>query len=513
MSTWLALNLPALPLQLAQRGLHAALARNLVLAIVDGPVQRTDIVFCNDKACSAGVQPGMKLAAAQALAHDLLAIRRDAQRERMALEELACWAYQFSARIAHFQIRNSSGVLIETGASERLFGGRDALRQRIVGALRSLGYRATDASAATPTAARILACARELGLRPPDAVAAPELPSALGPLPLRLLGWEEQINETLHALGLRTIGQVLALPREAFARRFGAQQLSDLDRMLGTIPDPHPLFTPLEQFRAHIELPADLVDVAQLTVPVHRLLRLLEGFLRGQGTGATALLLRIHHSARREQPIAPTMIDLALAVPERDAQRLLRLLTERLTRVSLPEPAIRLELELERMAELVPSNGSFLPPVPKSAAQGIDALQLAETLHARLGSAGVFQLQALSDHRPEFAYRIVPLAPGLPYRQSQTPLPTQRPLMILPTPHRLPTTPKESGTPHYGDGGPLALLAGPERIEAGWWDLGQAQRATVHRDYFVARNRSGQTLWIYRELAAPHNWFLHGFFA
>jgi len=513
MSTWLALNLPALSLQLAQRGLNAALARNLTLAIVDGPVQRTDIVFCNDKARSAGVLPGMKLAAAQALAHDLVAIRRDAQRERTALEELACWAYQFSARIVPFQARDSSAVLIETGASERLFGGRDALRQRIVGALRSLGYRATDASAATPAAARILACARELGLRPPDAVAAAQLPSALGPLPLRLLDWEEQINETLYALGLSTIGQVLALPREAFARRFGAQQLSDLDRMLGTIPDPQPPFAPLEQFRAHIELPADLVDVAQLTVPVHRLLRLLEGFLRGHGAGATALLLRVHHSARREQPTAPTTIGLALAVPERDAQRLLRLFTERLTRISLPEPAIRLELELERMAELVPPNASFLPPAPQSATQGTDALQLAETLHARLGSTGVFQLQALSDHRPEFAYRVVPLAPGLPYPQSQTPLPTQRPLMILPTPQRLATAPKESGTPHYGEGGPLALLAGPERIEAGWWDLGQAQRATVHRDYFVARNRSGQTLWIYRELTAPHNWFLHGFFA
>ncbi|HEX7156746.1 MAG TPA: hypothetical protein VF229_05995, partial [Burkholderiaceae bacterium] len=60
-------------------------------------------------------------------------------------------------------------------------------------------------------------------------------------------------------------------------------------------------------------------------------------------------------------------------------------------------------------------------------------------------------------------------------------------------------------------GGPLVLLAGPERIEAGWWDVGR--RPTVHRDYFVARNRCGQTLWIYRELAAPRGWYLHGFFA
>ncbi|HXY04934.1 MAG TPA: DNA polymerase Y family protein [Burkholderiaceae bacterium] len=511
MPIWLALNLPALSLQLAQRALDPALARSLTLVIVDGPVQRTDIVFCNDKARRAGIVPGMKLSAAQALAKELVAIRHDAQHERTALQELSCWAYQFSARIASFQGRGGSGLLIETGASERLFGGRDALRQRIVGALRSVGYRATNASAATPAAARVLACARALGLTASDAVEQAQLPGALRRLPLHLLGWEEQINETLQALGLSTIGEVLALPREAFARRFGAQQLSDLDRMLGTLADPHPPFTPLEQFRARIELPADLVNVAQLSVPLHHLLRLLEGFLRGHGAGATTLGLRIHHSARREKPVAPTTIRLALAVPERDAQRLLRLLTERLARLRLPEPAIRIELELEHMAQLLPRNASFLPPAPQPATPGIDALQLAETLHARLGSEGVFQLQALSDHRPEFAYRVVPLAPALSYPQSQTPLPTQRPLMVLPAPRPLPTALLDSGVPQYG--GPLAFLAGPERIEAGWWDVGQAQRATVHRDYFVARNRNGQTLWIYRELAAPHNWFLHGFFA
>ena len=61
------------------------------------------------------------------------------------------------------------------------------------------------------------------------------------------------------------------------------------------------------------------------------------------------------------------------------------------------------------------------------------------------------------------------------------------------------------------------LIAGPERIEAGWWDLGspahgQKSRA-VHRDYFVARNGRGQLLWVFRELAAPRGWFLHGLFA
>ena len=526
MSTWFALALPALPLQLARRTLDPALARTLVLAIVDGPVQRGVVIFCNRRARAAGVAPGMKLAAAQALAHDLVAIGYSAAREQDALQELACWAYQFSACIVPYRTPGGSGLVMETGASERLFGGRAALHGCIVGALRHLGYRATAACAPTPAAARVLARARAGTGAPVDGTAADTdlagLPAVLAPLPLALLGWEEPVNETLQTLGLVTIGQLLALPRDAFARRFGARRLTDLDRLLGKIPDPQPPFAPPERFQARIELPADLVDAQRLLVPAQRLLHLLEGFLRGHGAGATALLLRVHHSPRRDRAIAPTAIALGLAAPERDPRRLLRLFTERMDRVRLPEPAVLLDLELERMAPLLPHHPSFLPPAPQACspggtaggAAGPDALQLAEILHARLGPQGVFQLQAASDHRPERAYRVVPFAaaasPAAGLSPSLTPPAAQRPLLILPAPRRLRTPAADAECPHYG--GPLALLAGPERIEAGWWDLGHASQAGVHRDYFVARNERGQTLWIYRELATPRNWFLHGFF-
>jgi protein ImuB len=57
----------------------------------------------------------------------------------------------------------------------------------------------------------------------------------------------------------------------------------------------------------------------------------------------------------------------------------------------------------------------------------------------------------------------------------------------------------------------LKLLAGPERIQAGWWD-----DAMVARDYFIAGNELGQLLWIYREAnPAVQNsarWYLQGLF-
>ncbi len=517
MSLWLALSLPSLPLQLAQRALDPALAGVLALAIIEGPPQHPVVAFCNRAARSAGVVPGLKLAAAQALARDLIAIERQPPRERDALAELACWAYQFSAQVAPLARPSASGVLIETGASERLFGGRPALRQRIVRGLRGLGYHAADGAAATPRAAWLIAQARARGLAAGDAAEPAGLRAVLAPLPLTLLDWDEAATGTLQALGLTMIGDLLRLPRDAFARRFGAHRLADLDRTLGALADPQPRFVPPERFEARIELPADVTESSQLMFPARRLLRLLEGFLRGRNAGTAGLLLRARHSPRRSAPIPPTPIDLALAVPERNAGRLAQLLEERLTRVTLPEPAIALELTVERFAAFAPPDATLLPPAPQTGPQGLSWLQLAETLHARLGSERVFQLQAIDDHRPEHAYRIMPLAIDAAELRGTAAAALQRPLLILPTPQPLRPRAGDRGGSSADDGeppehgGPLALLAGPERIEAGWWDVGR--RPTVHRDYFVARNRRGQTLWIYRELAAPRGWYLHGFFA
>ncbi len=62
----------------------------------------------------------------------------------------------------------------------------------------------------------------------------------------------------------------------------------------------------------------------------------------------------------------------------------------------------------------------------------------------------------------------------------------------------------------------MQLIAGPERIESGWWDSDGTTdqcRGDALRDYFVAVGRNHARLWIYREHAPPHHWYLHGLFA
>ena len=54
---------------------------------------------------------------------------------------------------------------------------------------------------------------------------------------------------------------------------------------------------------------------------------------------------------------------------------------------------------------------------------------------------------------------------------------------------------------------PQELLAGPERIESGWWD-----GADVARDYYLAREANGAQLWVFQDLRGG-GWHVHGIWA
>jgi protein ImuB len=75
--------------------------------------------------------------------------------------------------------------------------------------------------------------------------------------------------------------------------------------------------------------------------------------------------------------------------------------------------------------------------------------------------------------------------------------------------------------------GALQFLAGPYRIESGWWDdRAQANEHAAHaaRDYFVVASERAGVLWIFRERMslgdashshtgdASFGWYLHGVF-
>ncbi len=479
---WLALNFPRLSLDVFARGTPAPEP----LAVISSSGTDAEVVACNRAGERRGVRPGMPLAAACALAADLRTVTRDIETERAALERIATWAIQFTSTVS---IAAPADVLLEIAGSLQLFGGLTSLWTRIEQGISALGYEGAIACAPTPLAAQLFARASLAArIRHPDA-----LRLGLDPLPLEVLGWPPKSVATLRDADIHTFGACLRLPRDGLARRLGQHMLDDLDRALGRLADSRPAFIPAAHFSASLALPAPVQEAEPLIFAARRLLTELCGWLAATGQGVQRLRLTLEHEDRTD-----THITLELAAASRDAEHLVTVLRERLARVSLGSPAVAITLAAELVTALAARNLTFLPDEQSRAET---AARLIERLRARLGDESVRGLNAVADYRPELAWRVCEPDGE---RDAGAPGPaSNRPLWLLAAPKPLA---EAAAAPCYN--GPLTLVAGPERIESGWWDGDD-----VKRDYFIAETADSATLWVYRECRAGGGWFLHGFFA
>lgn len=344
------------------------------------------------------------------------------------------------------------------------------------------------------------------------------LAALLAPLSLECLDLEAGVCRRLANFGMTTLGGLLGLPRAGLSRRFGPSLAGDLARALGEVPDPRARFPFPEHFRQFLELPARVEQAGALLFAARRLLESLQGWLAVRGAGVSRCTLTLEHEYR-----APTDLVLGFAGLTRDGARLTRVLGERLGQLTLAAPVRALVLQADEVGELAGEEGVL--PGQSGPGEG-DPARVAvvlERLRARLGEDKVYGLTTVADYRPERASRKCPpdgllaTRPGEegPGRSSAAPPPPgPRPLWLLEPPRPLD---ERQGRPWHA--GPLSLLAGPERIESGWWDEGEAGpeapgeapalTGDLCRDYFVAANPRGEWLWIFRD---ARGWFLHGSF-
>jgi protein ImuB len=469
---WLALHFPVLSLDLLDDG------GVVPLVVVERAGGRPVVRCANAVARRQGIAPGLEAGGARALCATLRVRERDLVREGETLERLAAWAWQFTSQVS----LEADALLLEVGRSRRLFGGMQRLLGRIREGLAVLGFQVVAFLA--PTAAGALALARQ-GV---DGAARDlgEMRERLTDLPLTALALDERARQTLHDAGLRRLGQVLALPRAGLGRRTGPDFLAWLDRLLGAVPDPRPLFEPPAVYSGRLDLPAEVGTTEALLFPARRLLHELAGFLAGRQLGTGRLDWQLAHAER-----APTRFTIGLASPGRDAERFLVLLRERLQRLALPAPVREIALTVQNLA---PFAGTPLDLLDGRAADRCP--ELLERLRTRLGEGAVTGYRLVADHRPERAY--APCAPGQGTGGLRFP---SRPLWLLVEAEPLAM---RDGRPWRG--GPLALAGERERIVAGWWEGGG-----VARDYFVAVGPSGERLWVYLDLTSGR-WFLHGIF-
>jgi len=475
---WLCLHLPELSLEVQD----PSPGKDGPRAVWAGEGRRALIITANGPARELGVHPGLPLNGALARVPRLDIHPRRPDLEAAALARLAGWAGRFTPTVV---IEPAGALLLEVRGSLRLFNGLEALRAAVAGEVASLGHGARLASA--PTARGALWLAR---------AAVPPAPfrRALAALPVEHLGWPDRVVRALVQTGLSTVGDCLRLPREGFARRWGAGRLRELDEALGRSPEVFTVHVPATRFTASRELPAETREVTRLIAGATPLLAELGATLTARQAAVGRLWCRLGMADGTE-----TRLCLVLRQPAGPdaAGRLPGLLRLRLEGLALSAPVTRLTLQADLEPAAAPA-GTDLLGAALQPGDGLPALL--DRLRARLGGPAVQGLALRAEHRPERAFCPVPEpgaggspATGLPRRP--------RPVWLLPEPRGLALV---AGQPAWQ--GALCLEAGPERIESGWWDGGD-----IRRDYYRASNARGAMLWIYQDLRT-RRWYLHGVF-
>jgi protein ImuB len=507
---WIAVHLPQLSMESFATTLSPAW-RGRPLALIESH----RITHVDGRAAESGVQPGAKRSTALALAGDLVLGQADPARDAQAVQAVGYAALAFTPMVC-IEATDRAGtpvpvVLLEVQSSLRCFGGLRLLLACLQRALQPLGHELQIASAPTALGAAVLARWRDDLASGPHSVDLAALRCLLDDAPVWLLGPGREHWEALQGMGLRQLSDLRHLPRSGLSRRFGTALLADLDRARGDAPDPRePIVCPAV-FEQRIELFTRADTAEQMMAGARVLIARLITWARVRQSRVASFTLRMHHEAHRLRDAHSSELVIGLAEPSADAAHLVSLLSERLARMPLAGPALEMSLRCDALVQS-PAPNAELFPTRSAEAEGLT--RLIERLQARLGAEGVQRLALVADHRPERAAAWMPAQSALISKAAPTVTQAPdggpvRPLWLLPEPLPLP----EQGMRPSLDGTPLQLLAGPERIETGWWDGDLAAR-----DYFIARAHDGALVWVFRArlpLSSPDGsgWFLQGRFA
>ena len=274
----------------------------------------------------------------------------DAAHSAVVLQRLCLHAQTFTSFVS---IEPPNALLLEIKGSLQLFGPLERLHADIDACWRRLALQAYSAAAPSTLAALWLARSGEHTGKP--AGGHPVVIDDLGTLSGRLAGlpiactaWDTERLQTLHALGVTRMGELLRLPRAGLARRLGAATVRDLDIALGRQFAPRRTFVPRARFRARCDFEEEIENVAYLEKALEPLIACCAQFLRERQAGVQALRLKLQHRAG-----TATRMHAGLADITGERRRLTDVLTQKLGRLELSGPGQRHGIDLRFLAAAV----------------------------------------------------------------------------------------------------------------------------------------------------------------
>jgi len=474
-SLWLCLRFEQLPLQCLNRSEEEPV---VVLS-------KQRVIRSNDCAAALGIRRGMGTATVRALAEpgSVQLLERDTTAEQRSLQQLCCWAYSVTPTLYTFQ---EDCLQLEIGGCLKLFQGLEPLMATITRGTTSRGYRVQTGMASTPKAAWLLShadvdTAMDTGQ---------DLKSRLAPLPLKLLDSFSSAVDSLQRAGLNSFGDIFPLPLAALGRRCGQEFIHFLQQLLGEREDlqgdyqPPKIFSDQYWFGYEVKVNAELLPAIQV------LLQSLCLFLRHTQLRTGEIEWQLIGIDSKLHPFA-----VRSASSHSHWQSWYQLSCIHIDQLKLSGSVEGIALLCHSLHTGELENIDLF----NTHKQREPLNNLLDRLRSRMGLQAVEHVGCRDEHLPEFALHIGNDSPKDTHDTGQPC--TQRPFWLMPQPQRL----RQHGSQLYWNG-PIELIYGPERIEDNWW------REAVSRDYYIARDGSGQHYWVFSD-RLTEQWFLHGIFA
>ncbi len=471
-------------------------------------LEKQRVLVCNAAAAALGIKAGMGTATARALADSVLLLERDPGAEQRRLQQLCCWGYSISPTLYPFR---DDCLLLEIGSCLRLYGGIEALLERVERGLSQRGVHYRVGLGPTPKSA-VLFSIKPLGSRASElssealddpygsepgestsqqthqGATAESLEARLAPLPLKLLEDFPRQVDALAKAGLWTFGDILALPRRTLARRCGREFVHHLEQVLGTVEDRQPVFEPPRTFSDDYWFGYEVKANQELLPAIELLLQSFCQFLRNTQLETRQVEWLLYGINRRIH-----RFDLCSSQPQTHWQAWYQLTRLKVEQLELDQSIEGVGLVSEQLVPGTASSGDLF----QQAGQKEPLHSLLDRLKSRLGLQSVSKIACRDEHLPEFAgYCSLDTRPGtVPGENGEL-----RPFWLMQEPQHLQVF---NGQPCWQ--GRLELLDGPERIEDNWWER------PVSRDYYVARDGGGLLYWVYRD-RMENQWYMQGVF-
>ncbi len=463
-----------------------------------------------------GIRDHCPLALAQALAPHAFIEKHNPERDYASLYKLAQWAIRFSPYVgidaksadatAFDYTAFDYGITLNSSGTERCHGGDTLLAEKILSSFAAYGFYAKVAIAPTLGAAWALSRYSKERISFLDPFYYP-----LTELPVQALRIPEDKASLLLQLGIKTIHELLLLPRNSLGDRFGEivpkrlyQALGKVDEPFNSIPVPSSC-----TLRRKFEVP--ITSQQTLAHAVTRIFEELFAMLLKKHERALSFVLEFE-SINNDRSISILRKELSLFRAQ-DSLRAIRNIIDALCEKIVSPQGIQSIMAQALSPESIrgSSGNLFSAEFDMTARQGEELLN---TLLLRLGREHVRKLHCFASHVPERSFRYDAISST--DNSENTHLPLQnlpRPSYLLSRPEPLRAIallPDHPPSRMYWNGEELTIVRGigPERICDEWWRhvLDDEIR---EREYFRVQESSGRWLWVFRKRRTMQ-WFVHG---